>query len=142
MFDFLHSLHNVYRNFIPVVDSKHKSSDCVGNTILSHFLVTFLFLQSLIQPGNDAHAWKDRQTWSSAWSESGTRSRSFVIAAHCRVNYSPGSPPSIGPQWNRRGFKWSTLEISPKIYQLQDLRERGNQPVGTAPSDISSSSRV
>ena len=107
MFDFPYSLHNVYRNFIPVVDSKHKSSDCVGNTILSHFLVTFLFLQSLIQPGNDAHAWKDRQTWSSAWSESGTRSRSFVIAAHCRVNYSPGSPPSIGPQWNRRGFKWA-----------------------------------
>ncbi len=63
MFNFLHSLHNVYRNFIPVLDSKHKSSDCVGNTILSHLLVTFLFLQSLI---NDAHAWKDRQTWSSA----------------------------------------------------------------------------
>ncbi len=107
MFDFLHSLHNVYRNFIPLVDSKHESFDCVGNTILSHLLVTFLFLQSLI---NDAHAWKDRQMWSSAWSESGTRSRSFVIAAHCRVNYSPGSPP----QWKRRGFQVVYTRKKPK----------------------------
>jgi hypothetical protein len=30
MFDFLHSLHKVYSNFIPVVDSKHKLSDRVA----------------------------------------------------------------------------------------------------------------
>jgi hypothetical protein len=56
MFDFLHSLHHVYRNFIPVVESKHKSSDRVGN----HFM-TFAGDLPLFTVSH-AQAWKDLQT--------------------------------------------------------------------------------
>jgi hypothetical protein len=66
MFDFLHSLHNVSRNFIPVIDSKHKSSDRVGNHSMTFAGDLPLFAVS------HAQAWKDMQTWSSAWSESGS----------------------------------------------------------------------
>ena len=48
IFDVLHSFHNVNRNFIPLIDAKHKSSDCVRYSTPFHFLVTFLFLQALM----------------------------------------------------------------------------------------------
>ena len=45
IFDVQDSTFYVDRNLIPFIDSKHKSSDRVGDTIPFHFLVTFLVLQ-------------------------------------------------------------------------------------------------
>ena len=45
IFDVQDSTFYVDRNLIPFIDSKHKSSDHVRDTIPFHFLVTFLVLQ-------------------------------------------------------------------------------------------------